>query len=32
MRALYQYGYQQAKTGREWHKAPPGLDKATARP
>ena len=32
MQALYQYGYQQAKTGREWHKAPPGLDKATARP
>ena len=32
MRALYQYGSQQAKTGREWHKAPPGLDKATARP
>ena len=32
MRALYQYGYQQAKAGREWHKAPPGLDKATARP
>jgi hypothetical protein len=32
MRALYEYGYQQAKTGREWHKAPPGLDKATARP
>jgi hypothetical protein len=32
MQALYQYGYQQAKTGREWHKAPLGLDKATARP
>jgi hypothetical protein len=32
MQALYQYGYQQAKTGREWHKTPPGLDKATARP
>jgi len=32
MRALYQYGYQQAKAGREWHKTPPGLDKATARP
>ena len=32
MQALYQYGYQQAKAGREWHKAPPGLDKATARP
>ena len=32
MQALYQYGYQQAKTGREWHKAPPGLDKATPRP
>lgn len=25
MRALYDYGYQQAKAGREWHKAPPGL-------
>jgi hypothetical protein len=32
MRALYDYGYQQARAGREWHKAPPGLDKAAARP
>jgi predicted patatin/cPLA2 family phospholipase len=25
MRALYAYGYDQAKAGSEWHKAPPGL-------
>lgn len=25
MRALYDYGYQQAVTGRAWHKTPPGL-------
>jgi hypothetical protein len=25
MRALYDYGYQQAITGRAWHKTPPGL-------
>ena len=25
MRALYDYGYQQAKDGRAWHKTPPGL-------
>src|SRR5882724_266816 len=25
MRALYDYGYQQAKSGQEWHKVPPGL-------
>ena len=25
MRALYDYGYQQAVAGRAWHKAPPGL-------
>lgn len=25
MQALYQYGYQQAKSGREWHKVPPSF-------
>ncbi|CAN5752556.1 patatin-like phospholipase family protein [soil metagenome] len=25
MRALYEYGYRQAKAGDEWHKVPPGL-------
>ena len=25
MRALYDYGYQQAVAGRAWHKTPPGL-------
>ena len=25
MRALYDYGYQQARAGREWHKLPPAL-------
>ncbi|MBS0525570.1 MAG: patatin-like phospholipase family protein [Proteobacteria bacterium] len=25
MRALYDYGYRQARAGLEWHKAPPGL-------
>ena len=25
MRALYDYGYQQARGGRAWHKTPPGL-------
>ena len=25
MRALYDYGYQQAIAGRAWHKTPPGL-------
>ena len=30
MRALYDYGYQQAKAGREWHKAPPGLGRESA--
>ena len=25
MQALFEYGYRQAKAGREWHKAPPGL-------
>ena len=31
MRALYAYGFQQAKDGREWHNAPPGLD-TTGKP
>jgi hypothetical protein len=26
MRALYAYGYDQAKAGHEWHKAPPNLE------
>jgi hypothetical protein len=26
MRALYDYGYRQARDGQPWHKAPPGLD------
>ena len=26
MRALYAYGFQQAKEGRSWHKTPPGLE------
>jgi hypothetical protein len=25
MRALYDYGFQQARQGRAWHKTPPGL-------
>jgi hypothetical protein len=25
MRALYDYGYRQARAGQEWHKTPPGL-------
>jgi hypothetical protein len=25
MRALYDYGYQQIKSGRAWHRTPPGL-------
>lgn len=32
MLALYEYGYQQAKAGREWHKAPPGLARAAGTP
>lgn len=27
MRALYDYGYRQARAGLEWHKAPPGLNR-----
>jgi predicted patatin/cPLA2 family phospholipase len=30
MRALYAYGYNQAKAGREWHKAPPNLEASTS--
>ena len=32
MQALYAYGYQQAKAGKEWHKLPPGLSKAAGMP
>ncbi|MEI6203873.1 MAG: patatin family protein, partial [Enhydrobacter sp.] len=28
MRALFAYGYRQAKEGRSWHDKPPGLDDA----
>jgi hypothetical protein len=31
MRALYDYGYQQAVGGRAWHKTPPGLHTRRAR-
>jgi hypothetical protein len=31
MRALYEYGYQQAKSGQEWHKVPPGLPSSAKR-
>jgi predicted acylesterase/phospholipase RssA len=31
MRALYDYGYQQAAGGRAWHKTPPGLHTRRAR-
>ena len=27
MRALYDYGYQQATSGQPWHKTPPGLER-----
>jgi hypothetical protein len=29
MQALYEYGYQQARAGTEWHKTPPGLASPT---
>lgn len=32
MRALYDYGYRQAKSGNPWHKTPPGLNPLTASP
>jgi hypothetical protein len=28
MRALYEYGYRQAKSGQAWHKVPPGIPPA----
>jgi hypothetical protein len=31
MKALYDYGYQQARTGYRWHKTPPGLETPGAR-
>jgi hypothetical protein len=30
MGALYDYGYQQARHGYRWHKAPPGLETPSA--
>lgn len=32
MRALYDYGYQMAATGRAWHKTPPGLAEPAMTP
>jgi len=32
MNALYEYGYQQAKGGHAWHKAPPGLEAPAMAP
>lgn len=32
MQALYQYGYDQAKAGREWHKLPPAFARQAASP
>lgn len=32
MHALYDYGYRQAKAGKEWHKLPPGLAMAAGMP
>ena len=31
MRALFDYGYQQAVAGQAWHKTPPGLHTTRAR-
>ena len=31
MRALYDYGYRQARDGQEWHKMPPGLQGGKGR-
>jgi hypothetical protein len=31
MQALYQYGYDQAKSGREWHKLPPSFAQQTVK-
>ena len=30
MNELYEYGYQQSNSGREWHKMPPALEAAAA--
>ena len=30
MQALFQYGYEQAKAGREWHKRPPAFARQPA--
>jgi predicted patatin/cPLA2 family phospholipase len=32
MQALFQYGYDQAKAGREWHKLPPAFERQTPVP
>lgn len=32
MQALFQYGYEQAKAGREWHKQPPAFARQSATP
>jgi len=32
MQALYQYGYQQGRSGHAWHKVPPGLAQQPAGP
>lgn len=32
MQALFQYGYDQAKAGREWHKLPPSFERQTPVP
>jgi predicted acylesterase/phospholipase RssA len=32
MNALYQYGYQQAKSGQAWHRAPPSLEAGVVGP
>lgn len=32
MQALFQYGYDQAKAGREWHKRPPAFERQTPVP
>ena len=29
MQALFQYGYDQARAGREWHKQPPAFARQT---
>ena len=32
MQALYEYGYQQGRSGHAWHKVPPGLAQQPAGP